>query len=81
MGYDSQPVSDSRERIFEYVVAYKREYDGNAPTLREIAERCCLSSATVRYHLLVLEKEGRIRWHGGRKIEIVGGHWQFAQTL
>jgi len=83
MGCDtSQPfvTPTSRDMVFRFLIAYKRDHDGNAPTLREIAQACCLARATVKYHLLLLEKEGRIRWQGGRAIEIRGGSWEFAET-
>lgn len=73
--------SDSRERVFTFLIEYKHEHDGNTPTLKEIGEACCLSISTVYYHLLVLELENRIQRTGERlrNIEIVGGEWNFEQ--
>ncbi|WP_119067819.1 winged helix-turn-helix transcriptional regulator [Aggregatilinea lenta] len=67
--------TSSRDRIFEYIVRYKREHDGLAPAITEIAEGCYLSVSTVKYHLFMLEREDRIRLDGRRRIEVVGGKW------
>ena len=71
----------TRESVFQFLVHYKRTHDGNTPTTREIADACCLSStSSVRYHLLKLELENRIRTYGNRQrgIGIVGATWDFA---
>ncbi|HML25004.1 MAG TPA: hypothetical protein PKD09_25340 [Aggregatilinea sp.] len=65
----------SRDRIYEFIVRYKREHDGLAPAITEIAEGCFLSVSTVKYHLFMLEREDRIRLDGRRRIEVVGGKW------
>lgn len=65
----------TRERIFEMIVRYKREHDGLAPAITEIADECYLSVSTVKYHLFMLEREDRIRLEGRRRIEVVGGVW------
>ncbi len=65
----------SRDRIYEFIVHYKREHDGLAPAITEIAEGCYLSVSTVKYHLFMLEREDRIRLDGRRRIEVVGGKW------
>jgi DNA-binding MarR family transcriptional regulator len=71
----------SRERVFIFLIKYKHEHDGNAPTLKEIGEACCLSTSTVYYHLLTLELQNRIQRTGerSRNIEIVGGGWNFGE--
>jgi predicted transcriptional regulator len=65
----------TRQQIFNYIVDYKRHHDGSAPSITEMAKALFLHYSTVRYHLLVLETEGRIRVLGRRAIEIVGGEW------
>jgi SOS-response transcriptional repressor LexA len=77
---DSQSTGDTattRELVYDFLVQYKREHDGNTPTTREIAEGCCLSVSTVKYHLTRLEVENRIYITGDRRrnIEIMGGNW------
>lgn len=74
--------ASTRESVFQFLVHYKRTHDGNTPTTREIADACCLSStSSVRYHLLKLELDNRIRTYGDRQrgIEIVGATWDFAR--
>jgi predicted transcriptional regulator len=65
----------TRERVFDYIGDYKRTHDGLAPGLKQIAKECMLSVSTVKYHLLRLENEDRIRIVGRRAIEVVGGVW------
>lgn len=72
------PAADARSRaVFAFVVKYKREHDGIAPTLREIGAAVGISSSSVtNYHLNRLELDGLIRRPYGatRAIEIVGGY-------
>lgn len=71
------------ERVYQFIVNYKRRHDGNSPTFREIMEGCTITSTSmVLYYLTGLEKRGLIRRpepvFGNRnatKIEIVGGRW------
>jgi DNA-binding transcriptional ArsR family regulator len=67
----------TRELIFNYLVQYKEEHDGNSPTNRQIAEACHVSPSTVSHHLARLERANRIRLSEDeyRNIEIVGGQW------
>jgi hypothetical protein len=75
------PMSDdstaNRERVFEFIVEFKREHDGLAPSWRQIAEECNLAVSTVQYYLFQLEKMKRIRLNGRRGIEVIGGVWDF----
>ena len=79
-GKQSGVGNSTRERIYAFLVAYKREHDGNTPTKREIAEGCCVSTSSVNYHLIRLEIANRIHVSGqGRSnIEVVGGAWDLA---
>lgn len=68
----------TREKVFDYICDYKKENDGNSPTVREIKRGCGLSSeSVVSYHLDILQCEGKIRrWpHTWRRVEVVGGKW------
>ncbi len=64
-----------RDRVFTTIVEYKRQHNGLSPSLKEIAAALQLSVSTVRYHLLMLDKEGRIRITGRWGIEVPGGNW------
>ncbi|MBN1965822.1 MAG: hypothetical protein JW910_14315 [Anaerolineae bacterium] len=64
-----------RQRIYDFIVAYKREHDGLSPAIKEIADTCQIGFSTVRYHLWMLEIDGRIRAKGRRSIEVIGGVW------
>ena len=52
--------SETREKIFQFIRRF-REKKGYAPTVREIAQGCKISSpSVVQYHLDSLEQEGLI---------------------
>jgi SOS-response transcriptional repressor LexA len=73
-----------RTRIFDFIVAYKKEHDGNSPTSREIMDATYVSSTSVvHYHLYVLERDGKIiqNRRTSRSIEIVGGTWTFKEPV
>ena len=71
--------ASNREQVFCFIVEYKRQHDGLSPGIKEIAEGCALSESTVRYHLLVLEIEDRIRVVSRRGIEVIGGVWDWPE--
>ena len=52
--------SETREKVFQFIRKF-REKKGYAPTVREIAQGCKISSpSVVQYHLDSLEQEGLI---------------------
>lgn len=78
-----KPLNDAMvDKVFMYLIEYKRTHDGCAPSTREIAEACSISTTSmVRYYLKLLVKDGRIRIAGSfkasRTIEVVGGSWSY----
>jgi len=74
-------LSAKARNVYEFICRHKAAHDGNSPNLREIAIGAGLattSTATVRAHLLRLERAGLIRLPGvgsARGIEVVGGKW------
>lgn len=73
--------AENGKRVLDFIVQYKKQYDGVSPTMREIMKGCNLfSMSTVSYHLERLEKNGRIKRIGGpgasRNITVIGGNWQ-----
>lgn len=71
---------NNRQAIYEFIVQFKIEHDGNSPTYREIMAATGLSSSsTVAYYLNQLEEAGFIirSMQGGnsRVIEVPGGFW------
>ncbi|HEX3052534.1 MAG TPA: winged helix-turn-helix domain-containing protein [Aggregatilineaceae bacterium] len=66
-----------RQLLFDYIVNYKRQHDGLSPWAKEIADACSISESTVKYYLLRLENEGRIRLNHRRGIEVIGGGWEY----
>lgn len=74
----STSTQTTRDLVFDFVVRYKQDHDGNSPSTREIAEACCITLSAVRYHLTRLEIDHLIHTSGKprRNIEIVGGTWQ-----
>ncbi len=68
------------QRIFNWIVQYKTEHDGNSPTLRELMRACDMSSlSVVAYNLRRLERAGKITLAGRRaqtrRIVVIGGEW------
>lgn len=74
----------SREKILAFIIRYKKQHDGNSPTLREIMDACDISSTSVAsYALRNLVDEGRIRLScdgAARRMEVVGGRWVYEAT-
>jgi SOS-response transcriptional repressor LexA len=71
-------------RVFTFIVNYKTQHDGIAPSLREIMNACDISSTSMVHVVLnLLEEGGRIERVGGkgtgRNIAVVGGSWQMIQ--
>jgi SOS-response transcriptional repressor LexA len=58
----------TRERVYAFIVAYKRDSGGASPSVREIAQGVGLASTSnIKYHLDRLAADGRIiRDAGGR---------------
>lgn len=79
-----RPVSRSKyeSKIFRYIVQYKMENDGCAPTYEEIMEACGVSTKSmVNYVLLKLQKKGKIYIPDDstrRYIRVIGGSWRYA---
>jgi predicted transcriptional regulator len=70
----------TRDQVFNTIVEYKRQHNGLSPSLKEIAAAVQLSVSTVRYHLLMLDKEGRIHITGRWGIEVPGGNWDWEEV-
>lgn len=68
------------ERVFDFIVQYKSENDGNSPSIRDIMAHCAISSTSVViYHLEKLERSERIErdYAGARSIRVRGGEWNW----
>jgi len=79
-------AAQRRKKVMEFIVAHKKQHDGNSPCIREIGDACEISSTSVVYwHLQCLEAKGLIslvpssgRGTGkARYIEVIGGQWTF----
>jgi SOS-response transcriptional repressor LexA len=72
------------ERVYRYIVRYKKLYGGASPTLREIAAAAGLRTVSaVSPHLDTLESAGRIRRvrrGKARMIDVPGGRWVFDEV-
>lgn len=56
---------DTRDAILRFVTRYT-DYHNAPPTQREIARACYLAQSTVRYHLSVLQAQGRLDYRRGK---------------
>ena len=71
--HHAKPSGDEcRERIVAYIRRYV-ERNGHAPTQRQIADAVGVNESTVRWHLDVLEREGRVvrEFKRARSVEVV----------
>lgn len=79
----SKTTVSKPDEIYNYIVTYKRQNDGNAPSVRQIALRCDLASTSqVDHYLNILETQNKIRRIGKgdgvdnrRHITVIGGRW------
>ena len=73
------PVATS---MLAFILEYKRQHDGNSPSMREIGKAVGLASHnTVYYYLGFLEKDGLIKREKThpRSIEVIGGSWRMEE--
>jgi SOS-response transcriptional repressor LexA len=72
-------LTPRQQKIYDFIVAFKREHDGNAPTIREIARAAGYkTTSTTNYHLQMLERLGKISFQAegrSRMIVVIGGEW------
>lgn len=65
-----------KNKVYEFILNYKRTHGGCSPSYDDIARGCGLSSkSVVRYNLKALETEGLVRTVGIRHIAIPGERW------
>lgn len=76
----SHSKPDKPAIIYQYIIKFKMKYDGNSPSIREIAEDCNISSTSmVAYYLEKLVDQGLIEISDGlerNKIMVKGGNWR-----
>jgi len=65
------------EPILEFIISYKRRWDGNSPPVRTIAKALKVPQSTVYVCLVSLEENGRIRRPNRQcnAIVIPNGEW------
>ncbi|OGC95331.1 MAG: hypothetical protein A2W25_05290 [candidate division Zixibacteria bacterium RBG_16_53_22] len=68
------------EAIYQFILAFKAEHDGNSPSIREIKRACNISSTSmVEIYLDCLIGDGKIvminKGTNYRRIGVVGGVW------
>jgi len=65
--------------VYNFLIAYKTEHDGNSPTLRDIIDNTNITSTSIaHYHLARLEQRGLITMAGAgktRSIMVTGATW------
>ena len=73
------PTTDRTALVFAFICDWKSSHDGNSPTLDELVAGCGIPQTTLVYHLLKLQRQGRITLDGvprqARQIRVVGGRW------
>lgn len=69
---------ERKEAVFKFILEYKKKYDGNSPTFREIVNNTDLTSVSMTtFYLKQLEEDGLIliRHNRNRSIIVVDGKW------
>ena len=68
---------DNYDLVYKFIVKFKRDHDGVAPTIQEICDELRWASKNTGAHALdILEERGLIRLgNGARMIEVIGGSW------
>jgi len=69
--------AEKRQKILDFIMAFKAEHDGNPPTRARIPEQFQTSTSVINNDLKFLVAIGKIKsWErGSRLIEVVGGTW------
>lgn len=68
----------TRQKLYGYIVLFKRMNNGNSPSIRQMADVLGRSTSVVSAHLARLEAIGLIRrgrMGESRMIEVIGGKW------
>jgi len=68
--------------ILAYIIQFKMDNDGLAPSVRELMSACGLSTiSAVTYNLARLEEAGLIerKFNTPRCIVVVGGEWRMSE--
>ena len=68
------------DKLFGYIVEYKRKHDGNSPSLRDMSNALGgTSPSLVNSYLSKLVEIGKIRKSDmiARNIEVVGARWEY----
>ena len=80
-GYRKYP--NRKNEVFEFIIKFKTENDGQSPTLRDIVQNTLASSTSVASYVLdELEEDGKIKrtanWDRG--IRVIGGKWTYEKS-
>ncbi|MEW6650918.1 MAG: hypothetical protein AB1453_12110 [Chloroflexota bacterium] len=70
-----------REKIFAWIVDYKRRHDGNSPSMREIMQAFGVTSLSLMDYILDdLVDAGKITREGTRGMRVTGGRWWYYEV-
>lgn len=66
-----------KQKVFEFIVKFKKEHDGNSPTIREIGIACNITSTSVVDYYLNQLVEVVLIFREGKQnsIKVIGGCW------
>lgn len=67
-------------KVFEFILRYKTEHDGNSPSYQQIANAVGLKSvSTIKIHITTLRDAGLLKheFADSRSIEVIGGKWTY----
>jgi SOS-response transcriptional repressor LexA len=71
-------LSERAQRVFDFILHYKRENDGASPSLDEILAGAKISSKSMaKFYIDELVRFKKIRRKGTRNLFVYGGRWTF----
>ena len=66
---------DTRSKVLEYIKLFMAKHGWNSPRhIDFVKDKICTSTSVVNYHLVKLEREGKIK-RDGRMIELPEAKW------
>lgn len=67
----------STDEVYQFIIKYKTENDGNSPTRRDIVKALEMSSLSIaQWHVNKLAEMGLIDVDDAGKIYVHGGSWK-----
>lgn len=64
-------MTEKQRKVYDFIIAYKKKWDGSSPTIREIATEMGISTHSAHQHVILIEKKGVLKRNPGRGFTIL----------